>query len=306
MLISVCICTFHRPVLLLELLNAIGQQKLTNLDAAVEIVVVDNDPLCSAHPVLASWRSPPGFTLVFMHEPEPNIAVARNAATQKASGDWIVFIDDDETPTQDWLSRLVDVQRRFQADAVFGPVVPRYVLGTPSWIREGAYFDRRRFATGTPIDEADARTGNVLVKADRLKSLTGPFDRSFGLTGGEDSVLFRDLLAVGCTFVWCDEATVSEEVPLDRASAGWLLRRSFRVGQTWMRAELYRLPLGKKMAHGCVLGSRACVQFFVGIALALVWVPVSRTRSFHWIRISAMQAGKMTGMTRFQYREYGA
>lgn len=292
--------------MLLDLLHAIGRQQLSDLQASVEVVVVDNDQAHSALPVLSAWLGTPGLTLVFMHEPAPNISVARNAAIHKASGDWIAFIDDDETPETDWLSRLVEAQRRFQADAVFGPVIPRYGERTPKWIREGAYFDRRRFRTGTQIDEADARTGNVLISADQLKSIEGPFDKSFGRTGGEDSVLFRDLLAKGCRFVWCDEAVVSEEVPLDRANARWLLRRSFRVGQTWIRAELYRLTPGAKIGRGLVLSLRACLQLAAGLALAFAWIPVSRAKSFHWIRISAMQAGKITGMSRFQYREYGA
>jgi succinoglycan biosynthesis protein ExoM len=291
--------------MLLDLLHAIGRQKLCDPQTKVEIVVVDNDQAHSALAVLNAWRGPPGFTLVFLHEPEPNISVARNAAIHRASGDWIVFVDDDETPETDWLLRLLETQRHFQADAVFGPVVPRYGEHTPKWVLDGAYFDRRRFETGTRIDEADARTGNVLIKADWLRSLQGPFDKSFGHTGGEDSLLFRDLLARGCRFVWCDEAIVSEEVPLDRANVRWLLRRSFRVGQTWIRAELYRLTPGTKIRRGVVLSLRASVQLVAGLALALVWMPVSPTKSFRWIRISAMQAGKITGMSHFQYREYG-
>jgi succinoglycan biosynthesis protein ExoM len=242
---------------------------------------------------------------LFANVPEPNIAVARNTTIQLCSGDWIVFVDDDEIPVHDWLLRLVKTQQKFNADAVFGPVVPRYLTGTTDWIRLGGYFDRRRFPTGTAIDEADARTGNVLINANRLKSLSGPFDKSFGRTGGEDSMLFRDLLSQGCSFIWCDEATVSEVVPIARANAAWLLRRSLRVGQTCIRAELYRLSWRKKIVRGCALGARACVQLVVSIGLAIAWMPMSRTKAFHWIRTAAMQAGKITGMA-FRYQEYGA
>ncbi len=306
MSISICICTFRRPALLLALLDALGRQQIAGLGDCIEIVVVDNDPERSANTTLALWRSPPGFRLVCLQVPEPNISVARNTATHHSTGDWIVFIDDDESPVDDWLLSLVNAQRRFSADAVFGPVLPRYALGTPSWIREGGYFERRRFPSGTFIDEADARTGNVLINARHLKSLKGPFEHSFGRTGGEDSVLFRDLIALGCTFVWCDEAWVSEDVPLERANAAWLLRRSFRVGQTWIRAELYRLPFSIKIVRGVMLGSRAGVQMVVSIGLALAWLPLLRSKSFHWLRVSVMQAGKIVGLTRFQYHEYGA
>ncbi|TXT40174.1 MAG: Glycosyl transferase [Comamonadaceae bacterium] len=304
MLISVCICTFRRPTLLLELLNAVGQQQMGSLQAQIQIVVVDNDPNHSARPVLESWRTPPGFSLVFVNEPEPNIAVARNTTVRLAKGDWIAFVDDDELPVSDWLLRLVETQQRFNADAVFGPVIPRYTTGIKDWIRLGGYFDRRRFPTGTSIDEADARTSNALVSAKRLRSLDGPFDQSFGRTGGEDSMLFRDLLALECRFVWSDEATVSEDVPMARANASWLLRRSLRVGQTWIRAELYRLPIKAKIFHGFVLMLRACVQLVVSGVLAVAWLPLSRIKAFHWTRTAAMQIGKITAMV-FRYKEYG-
>ena len=306
MLISVCICTFRRPTQLATLLDALGQQSLNDLEAQVELVVVDNDPLHSAQPVLAAWRAPQGFELRYFHVPVPNIAEARNTAIHNASGEWVGMIDDDETPQNDWLVRLIDTQRRFNADAVFGPVVPQYVPATPDWIRAGGYFDRARHATGTAIDERDARTGNVLIRAARLNALPGPFDVAFGRTGGEDSLLFRDLLAKGCSLVWCDEAPVTEEVPLERATAAWLLRRSYRIGQTWIRAELYRLPLGARVARGGWLGTRAVLQLLLSVALALGWALLSRARAFSWVRTAVTQAGKITGMTRFQYQEYGA
>ena len=305
MLISVCICTFRRPQLLAGLLAALAQQDLKDLGAGVEWVVVDNDPDHSAREVLEGWnRGAPVFPLRFFHVAQSNISIARNTAVSQARGDWVAFIDDDETPLADWLFQLADAQRRFQADAVFGPVVPRYRADTPDWICQGGYFDRARHKTGTVIDEADARTGNVLIRTESLRSLPGPFDLSFGRTGGEDSLLFRDLLARQCKFVWCDEAPVSEEVPQDRATARWLVKRSFRVGQTWIRGELYRLGPGQRRLRGGILGSRAAIQLVLSLLFALLWVIPSRIKAFQWVRVAAMQAGKLLGMTRFQYNEY--
>lgn len=306
MVVSVCICTFRRPALLSLLLKTIGEQRLGNAHMTIELIVVDNDPDHSARMILASWQAPAGFSLRYFHAPVPNIAVARNMAVQNASGEWLAFIDDDETPEADWLCCLIASQVRFNADAVFGPIVPRYLPRTPDWLREGGYFERRRMSTGTVIDERDARTGNVLLRKACLQTLNGPFDVTFGRTGGEDSLLFRDLQALGCSFVWCDEAPVSEEVPIDRANSAWLLRRSFRIGQTWIRAELYRLPRRAQLVRGLMLGGRAVVQLVLGILFALGWAPLSRTRSFNWLRIAVAQAGKLTGMTRFRYHEYGA
>ena len=304
MRISVCICTFRRPQQLATLLHAIAAQSLTGIDA-VQVVVVDNDPANSAGAFLRSFEMEPPFSLVALHVAQPNISVARNSAIGAALGEFIAFIDDDEVPAVDWLHRLLITMQTHSADVVFGPVLAVYKVSTPEWIRKGGYFERRRFSTGTPIDEADARTGNVLLKAPLLKELTQPFETSFGRTGGEDSLLFRDLLAGGARFIWCDEATVSEEVPDDRASATWLLKRSFRIGQTWIRAELHRLSGLRRWQRGIYLSVKAAGQLLASAALTVAWLPLSRTRSFRWLRTAYAQAGKLTGMTAFHYKEYG-
>ncbi|QDL53401.1 glycosyltransferase family 2 protein [Rhodoferax aquaticus] len=306
MKISVCICSFRRPLLLSALLTQLGQQGLGQGIAAIEVVVVDNDPHNTAAQVVAAWTVPQGFSLLARHVPVPNIALARNAAVAAATGEWIAFVDDDEVPVQHWLRLLLACAQAHQADAVFGPVLPVYPPEVAPWIVQGRYFERRRLPTGTRITEQDARTGNALVRASSLSQVHGPFDAAFGRTGGEDSMLFRDLLARGAKFVWCDEAPVHEVVPVERANAQWLLRRSFRIGQTWIRAELYRLPRGQAWMHGAKLGGRALAQLVLSAGLALVFVPVSRTRSFAWLRIAAAQLGKLTGMSRLQFQEYAS
>lgn len=303
--ISICVCTFRRPGLLKQLLCDLGKLETVGITREVEIIVADNDPANSAKPVLESWQATAPFSLTTLHVPVANISLARNATVAAATGQWIAFIDDDETPQSDWLLRLMSTQQQFQADAVFAPVLPRYAPGTPKWIIDGGYFERRRFKTGSPIDERDTRTGNVLISVKLLRSLPGPFDTGFGRTGGEDSLLFRDLLARGAKFIWCDEAPVEEDVPLDRATATWLLRRAYRIGQTWIRAELHRREGINRTLRASYLLSRASIQLLISLLLAAVTAIVSNTRSFEWLRKAASQAGKLTGMSKFQFKEYG-
>jgi succinoglycan biosynthesis protein ExoM len=305
MLISVCVCTFKRPALLSNLLQALRLQVFALDSTRLELIVVDNDPLCSATPILDAWAPCERVGLRYFHVPVPNIAIARNAAIAQAQGQYLAFIDDDERPQADWLQRLLDALLQFDADVVFGPVIPRYRPDCPAWIREGGFFDRPQFSTGTRIDEGNARTGNVLMRVRTLQALSGPFDETFGQTGGEDSLLFRDLIANGKRLVWCDDAPVSEEVPVDRANPSWLLRRSYRIGQTWIRAELYRLPGAKRFWRGAFLGVRAFAQLLMSVALAISCVAFSRVNAFRWLRTACAQVGKITGMSRFQYHEYG-
>lgn len=303
--VSICVCTFRRAELLHALLLALSNQKLDGTVTPPEIVVVDNDPEHSALPILTDWSARLPGRLIFLHVPVPNISVARNAAIHAARGDWIALIDDDEEPRPDWLAQLIATQRSSRAEAIFAPVVPRFSPSVPQWLIDGRFFDRPRFASGTAIDERDARTGNVLIAAKQIKALCGPFDPAFGRTGGEDSLLFRQLLAHDCKFVWCDEADVCEEVPLARASAHWLLQRSFRTGQIWLRVELAQKQGSARLLRGAYLGARAVLQLLLATLAAIAFTPLSKIRAFRWLRVAASQCGKLSGLTRHTSIAYG-
>jgi hypothetical protein len=59
------------------------------------------------------------------------------------------------------------------------------------------------------------RTGNVLFRHGVLPAGEPPFREEYG-TGVEDKDFFRRLAAAGHSFVWCNEAVVSESVPASR------------------------------------------------------------------------------------------
>ncbi|AKZ63866.1 glycosyl transferase [Herbaspirillum hiltneri N3] len=305
--ISICICTFRRPALLDQLLMALTEQACDGL--RVEVVVVDNDPAGSAAAVLRDWQGRLPMPLHARHETTPNIAQARNAAVHTAQGEWVLFIDDDEAPDADWIRHLVRAQRQYNADAVFAPVLPRYLPDTPDWIRTGDFFNRRRFATGTAITTKDARTGNVLIRRSKLMAVSapvgGPFDTAFGRTGAEDTMLFRDMLAHGARFIWCDEATVSEEVPAQRANLNWLLRRSYRLGQTYVLSEIARLGGLPRFLRAAQLGVRALIQLLIAAGVTLLALPFSRIAAIRWLRTTLAQCGKLSALAGHRYHEYG-
>lgn len=304
--ISVCICTFRRPVLLHHLLNAILYQQ--GDPASIQVVVVDNDPRQSAAEILAAYQERFGERLSCLSLGVANISLARNAAIGAATGDWIVLVDDDEIPGLDWLQSLMRTQHESGADVVFAPVVPAYAPEVPEWIREGGYFERRRMDSGTPVDHRDARSGNVLIRRAVLNSLnrlSGPFDPAYGTTGGEDSMLFRQLARAGARMVWCDQAPVFELIPAERARAGWLVQRSYRTGQLFMRTELAVLSGKACWLRGAYLSARALGQLVLAGVFAVVLAPVKPLRAFAWLRTASSQVGKLSYLSGRLAHAYG-
>ena len=227
--ISVCICTYQRPDLLRSALKGVLSQN-TKDAFAFEIVVADNDPIRSAENVVRHFQNTSRDGFQYVNIPEPNIALARNAAVKHANGHYIAFIDDDEIPCPHWLSDLYRTLIDSNADGVLGPVLPRFPDNAPQWIKKANIFDRRRFETGTQLTVRHTRTGNVLLRKDLFKKDQLWFDPKFGKTGGEDVNFFQRKIAEGRTFVWCDEAEAYEAVPQDRCTMEFHFKKFIRIG----------------------------------------------------------------------------
>jgi glycosyltransferase involved in cell wall biosynthesis len=216
------------------------------------VVVADNDHTRSAEEVAAA-ASGNGLSLIYCVEPQQNIALARNRALEHARGDFVAFIDDDELPSDGWLSSLLDACYANGADGVLGPVNPLFECDPPSWVTAGRFFDRPQYATGYRLSWVQTRTGNVLFRREILNNLDSPFSSKFS-AAGEDVDFFRRMIEQGRTFVWCNEAVVQEVVPARRCTRSYLLRRALLRGSNYgkvPRTERIRLALTSLLAVPC-------------------------------------------------------
>lgn len=306
--LSICICTFKRPALLSALLGDLQAVEWRDPDTTCEIVVVDNDPGLSAQGVLADWQTRSRFALTADAFGQSNIASARNRLVSLAQGERILFLDDDQHPHDPrWLLALSDAMDAHAADAVFGAVKPLFEPQTPDWIRNAGHFDMDppHMLTGTPVTKDLAHCGNSLIRMACLQSVSPPFDVAYGKTGGEDSVFFQHLLTQGRKLIWCADGAVSEYVSPQRATATWLLTRSYREGQTWARTELLTHRGLTQVLHGSALFARACVLLLIAATLCLAWAPFSAGRRLHWLRKCASQVGKISHFLGGRFAEYG-
>src|SRR5262245_8821549 len=98
--IVVCICTYKRPALLGQLLDALQKQR-TDRRFAYSVVVVDNDREQSARAVVDECSRRAAVPIDYYCQPERNIALTRNTAVEHARGSFLAFIDDDEIPGED-------------------------------------------------------------------------------------------------------------------------------------------------------------------------------------------------------------
>ena len=231
--IAVCALTYLRPVGLARLLEELDRLTIPD-DVEVQVMIVDNDPERSAEEIVrrhgSSSPSRRPSTSTNRRSWHSGGAQRSVAAARDWRADAICFIDDDEWPEPDWLVELVSTARRTGADVVTGPVFPVFDEPPPNWILDGGYFERPRHDHDGLIDYAT--TSSVLIDMACIADRSEPFDRHFGLSGGDDTHLFAELNDAGRRIAWCDRAHVYETIPATRVDLSWLLRREYRRGQT--------------------------------------------------------------------------
>ena len=232
--VSICVCTYRRPHLLARLLDRLTEvEREAEGLAEIAVVIVDDDITRSAESVAAAAAHRFARGLRYHCSASGNISVARNAALDLGSetGDWLALTDDDCMPDVGWLRELITVQRRYGADLVTGACMDVLAAGAPAWLRDEPFLEQPIEAN----DGAEAEMGyikNVLIAVEVIGRYELRFDPAFGGTGGEDAMFFYRAEERGVQHRHAEKALVLEEIPLERSSLSYALRRRFWYGNT--------------------------------------------------------------------------
>jgi succinoglycan biosynthesis protein ExoM len=240
-----------------------------------------------------------------VHEPRPGIAAARNRALDEAvSYDVLIFIDDDEWPNPTWFESMLEVHDRTASAAVVGPVISEYAAEPDPWIKAGRFFDRRRLPSGTQIDVA--ATNNLLLDLRQVRAFGLRFDEAFGLSGGSDTLFTRELHSRGGQLIWCDEAVVIDQVPMERLTRRWVLLRALRSGNSWSRTSIkLSTSVVSRTAVRLHLTGRGSLRTLSGGAQFVVGsVSRNTARRARGLRTAARGVGMVSGAYGYVYSEY--
>ena len=280
---SVVIPSYRRPEDLARAIDSVLAQE--DIASSFEILVVDNDPEGSAKPVVQAKAANDRALIRYVHEKRPGISHARNTGVAEAAGCYLAFLDDDEEADPHWLAYFLDALERFAADAVVGPVLPRFPDGAAiDAYRRRVYTRDARMPTGTRLLRWNI--GNSIFDRARCFVDDEPFLPRLGRTGGEDTVFLRQLTRRGRTMVWCGEAIAWERVPVDRLDADYLLRRAFRGAQTTTFVCTAVKP--RELGRALRLMAGGCAQLVLYGPAALV---MKAMRHDSWLPVMAKAVG---------------
>ncbi len=296
---SICIATYKRIILLEKLLVSLLNQEL-NDNIFLEIIVVDNDDMQSARDIVSKIKCPSGFSLSYFFQPIKNISLTRNLAIKNATGEYLAFIDDDEAADKQWVQNLISTVMQFNADGVFGFVVPVFPPNVSPWLKQREIYFRPMGNTGSQAKFT--YTTNCLIKSKIVKSNNILFDERYGLTGGEDTLFFTNLLDKGAKFVSCREAISYEFIPFERTKLKYLFFRAFQGGNTFAR-RMIELKNNKFNFTRLLILFKAILSIAYYFLKTTLLIPVKKKWILSFMRL-ASNIGKIFAVFNYYNKPY--
>jgi glucosyl-dolichyl phosphate glucuronosyltransferase len=233
--LTVAVCTWNRSALLT---NSLEQMTRLTVPPSVtwELVVVNNGSTDATDAVIASFQERLPIRPVF--EPTPGLSTARNRALIAATGDYVLWTDDDILVDEDWLAAYARAFRRWPDASVFGgPIEPLFEGEPPDWLprvldRIGAVYGRQNLgdqpvALSPEGVVAGPYGGNMAMRREVL--LDFRFDPTLGVRHseyaiGEETDVIRQMLEAGHGGWWTPEPRVTHWIPQESQTLDYVRR----------------------------------------------------------------------------------
>lgn len=229
--VSILICTRDRLESLRKTLDSVGRLAAPP-GTRVELVVVDNGSKDGTWEWLQGMEIP-DVEIRLVREPTPGVARARNAGLRAATGEILMFTDDDTRLPDNWISALCGPILARRADAVAGGVALAPQLERP-WMKR----PHRAMLASTDLldlDDPQEMFGASMAFSRRVLQKVPGFDEELGpgtpVGGMEDTLFSWQLKEAGFRLVSCVDAVVEhhpEESRLARVAYLGAARRYAR------------------------------------------------------------------------------
>lgn len=278
--VTVIICTRNRAESLARTLESLHVSNKP-ADWQLELIVVDNGSSDDTPTTVAAWADRLPIKLV--EEPTPGLSNARNAGVAAATGQYIIWTDDDVLVDRDWLCAYAQAFSRYPNVVVFGGrSMAELAPQTPAWFAECQdqlhdLLAIRNFGDEpVPLSTRERVLPFGLNYAVRTREQKRHrYDPNLGVapgrsTGGEETALIASILAEGGEGLWLPGPLVRHLIPPARQSEAYIRSYYNGVGRLQALSSPVGVPQVARRAAKLVL-SWAKVQLRP-LVPARVWV----------------------------------
>jgi succinoglycan biosynthesis protein ExoM len=299
--IAVCIPTYKRPDILRLLLDSISKNNFDkSLIQSIDVVVVDNDADRTAEVVINDLKRDINlpYQLQYYNYTIKGLSHVRNELLRRGlslNPDFLIFIDDDEYVTTEWMNELLRTIIHNNADAARGPVFVKISGHIPQDISK--LFVRENYPNNTRLSKW--ATGNLILRRTSLEKYNVWFDERFSKSGSEDFYFGIQMAKKGASIFWAAHAVTYEIIPDARANVQWLIKRKYRSASTFM----YIMVLEKSYLKIIKKIGVSFAYIIAGIpALLMLLSPIKKN---YWGIMKLYEGvGGLAGLFDIQYREY--
>lgn len=256
MRVSAIICTWNRAALLGETLSHFERLSIPQ-GVEWEVIVVDNNSTDQTSQILSKFEGRLPLRLGF--EPVAGKSRAANRAVALATGDLLLWTDDDVRVSPAWLCRYVEAARAHPEASWFGgPVEPWFAAQPPSWIAGNLPSLSEPYAlvdygaTDRRLNDEAVVGANLGLRAPVARAF--PFNEQIGPTGnaplrGEETELLGRLRNAGLLGWWVAGARVQHYIGVERLTYRYISRwytglgvGLARTAGTFEGAQLFGFP----------------------------------------------------------------
>ena len=242
--LTIIIPTFNRPTQIEKTLSSISKTMKSAWKDNFQVILVDNNSNLDNKKLYIDLVKKFSDKINISHliEPRQGRSHACNSGAEKATSDWIAFIDDDEMLTPSWLDTAFQLIDSDEFSYYGGPYLPEWEIPPPPWLP--IHQDQYRGALGwiefcnkkRNYDDFDAELcgGNILLKR-ALYLKIGGFSSALGrgannLLGGEDGEFHRRLKRAKAKGCYCPQLSVRHWIPVSRMTIAYHRRWAFWSG----------------------------------------------------------------------------
>lgn len=269
-------CTYNRDKYIARTLKAVCEQTFDPLD--YEIVVVDNNSSDSTAMVCEEFgQKYEDRQFRYFKETNQGFSFALNRGIKEARGEYLIFVDDDETIVAEHLERLNKHLKNCPDTVLAGsPVIPVYEEAQPKWMSHftqrliGGYFDQ-----GKLTKKLDAKnypgTGHTIIKKE-LYERYGYYNTELGRKGGsligaEDKDMFNRLRKNNIECYYFPDIPIYHHIPKEKLTDQFFDKLTYSIG----RSERIRtLSISKKEYQKRLFDE--CIKWTASFVLCLGYI----------------------------------
>lgn len=270
-MISIIVCTYNRDKFIYDCLKRIADNGFP--EDGYEVILVNNNSTDSTEQLCKKFISDyPQVQFRYFNETNQGLSYARNRGIAEASGDWVVFLDDDAMMHPGYLSNLKKRLDQYpDAGAFGGEITPEFESGTtPEWLCKWTYSWVSAINLGHEVclfEGGKYPVGANMGMSRRAIETCGLFNTELGRTennlmGGEEKDIFNRIKKEGFPVYYFPDVAVNHVIPPHRTTIDFIKRLGAGVGAS----ERLRCINNKTMAK------RYMLELFKWGATLVLWV----------------------------------